>query len=130
NIGHLEATIGMAMLMKVVASLQHKTIAPNIYFNEPNEDIAWGKSQVKIPTEAIQLESNGQPLRMAINLSGYSGTNVHMIFEAAEEITPISAEIQGEQLLVFSAKNIESLKASAQKYINQWEEISQNNFTE
>lgn len=130
NIGHLEATIGMAMLMKVIASLQHKTIAPNIYFNEPNEDIAWGKSQVKIPTEVIHLESNGQPLRMAINLSGYSGTNVHMIFEAAEEKVSTSAEIQGEQLLVFSAKNIDSLKASAQKYINQWEEISQNSFTE
>lgn len=130
NIGHLEATVGMAMLMKVIGSLQHKTIAPNIYFNSPNEDIAWGKIPVIVPTEAIQLENNGQPLRMAINLSGYSGTNVHMIFEEAEAKATSSAEIQGQQLLVWSAKSTESLKDLVQKYINKWDEINQNSFTE
>lgn len=130
NIGHLEAAIGMAMLFKVIGTLKNKTIAPNLYFNEPNEDIQWNRIPVKIPTEAISVSGNGQPLRAAINLSGYSGTNVHMIFEAAEEKAKVFNEIGGDKLLVWSAKSESALKALARKYLSQWNTLTQNSFSE
>ena len=84
NIGHLEAAVGMAMLAKVIASFQHQQIAPNIHLKTLNKDVDWNAIQVKVPTDVItwNKEDKDQPLRAAINLSGYSGTNVHMIFEA------------------------------------------------
>lgn len=129
NIGHLEAAIGMAMLFKVIGTLKHKTIAPNIHFNEPNEDIPWNRIPVKVPTEAIVLPDSNQPLRAAINLSGYSGTNVHMIFEAAEEVQQEQVELSGEQILVWSAKTEDALKGLLEKYLQQWDELAQNSFS-
>lgn len=130
NVGHLEAAIGMAMLFKVIGTLKHKTVAPNLYFNEPNEDIQWNRIPVKVPAEAVALETNGQPLRAAINLSGYSGTNVHMIFEAAEQQSHATTDFVGDKVLVWSAKSEEALQALAQKYISNWKLLSQNSLSE
>ena len=130
NIGHLEATIGMGMLFKVIATLQNKKIAPNIHFNVPNEDIAWEKIPVKIPTEVIPLASSDKPLIAAINLSGYSGTNVHMIFQAAEEQKHSLENNQQAVLLTWSAKTKRALIDLVQKYLEDWERISTYNFSE
>jgi len=127
NIGHLEACIGMAMLFKVIGTLQHKTVAPNIYFDVPNEDIPWKNIPVRIPTEPVALDGQRQPLKAAINLSGYSGTNVHMIFEEAPAATDQQvSDIPGAQLLVWSAKSPEALKALAQKYLDNLSNIRLN----
>ncbi|MCO5229695.1 MAG: type I polyketide synthase [Chitinophagales bacterium] len=130
NIGHLEATIGMAMLFKVIGTLKNKQIAPNIYFNTPNEDIPWSKIPIEVPTEVINVNQGNSPIRAAINLSGYSGTNVHMIFEAAEHSEIKVKENEGNQLLVWSAKCEHSLKNLIQKYLSNWENISKNNFSD
>lgn len=128
NIGHLEATTGMAMLYKVIGTLKNKTIAPNLYFNEPNSDILWDRIPIKVATEPIEIEDNGQPIRAAINLSGYSGTNVHMIFEAAEQETSQADENEKTQVLVWSAKSEQALKGLIEKYLAQWSQLTQNNF--
>ncbi|MCO5248913.1 MAG: type I polyketide synthase [Chitinophagales bacterium] len=128
NLGHSEAAVGMAMLYKVIATLKNKAVAPNLYFEHPNDDIPWQKIPVQVPTEAIELNTNGQPLRAAINLSGYSGTNVHIIFEEAEAVESVSTDTNDEQVLLWSAKSQPALKALAQKYLDNWGEISQNSF--
>ena len=43
NIGHLESAAGISGLMKVVLSLQHEEIPPNLHFNNPNPRIARGE---------------------------------------------------------------------------------------
>lgn len=125
NIGHLEAAIGMAMLFKVIGTLKYKTIAPNIYFDTPNSDIPWETLKVQVPTTAISLSESKHPLRAAINLSGYSGTNVHMIFEEAPVHTTKELPAGQPSLFLFSAKSEEALKALAQKYLD--EKVLDNN---
>lgn len=117
NIGHLEACIGMAMLFKVIGTLQNGTVAPNIHISQLNSDIPWDNIPVKVPTEAVVLNKGEKPLRAAINLSGYSGTNVHMIFEEAPAVTVENNTSEDAQLFVLSAKTRESLEALAEKYI-------------
>jgi len=119
NIGHLEACIGMGMLFKVIGTLKHQTIAPNIYCETPNSDVDWKGLNVEIPTEALPLQKGTQPLRAAINLSGYSGTNVHMIFEEAPQTQVELAETVAPQLYVWSAKSETALKAMAERYVAQ-----------
>jgi acyl transferase domain-containing protein len=85
NIGHLEAGTGMPMLFKVIEILKHKKIPAQINIAALNEDVEWNKINAKVATETIDWKNdNDKPLRAAINLSGYSGTNVHMIFEEAQ----------------------------------------------
>lgn len=116
NIGHLEAGTGMPMLFKVIEILQHKKIPAQININELNEEVDWNKVQVKVATESQDWPAE-QPLYAAINLSGYSGTNVHMIFEAPA-LKSASAEIPAPYHFVLSAKDAVALKHTAQNYLN------------
>jgi acyl transferase domain-containing protein len=118
NIGHLEAGTGMPMMFKIIESIKHKTIPAQINITALNKDVDWNAIKAKVSSETIEWKRNdNQPLRAAINLSGYSGTNVHMIFE---EVKPkqSSVEIAAPYDFILSAKNETSLKNIAQKYLN------------
>ncbi|MEZ5007184.1 MAG: beta-ketoacyl synthase N-terminal-like domain-containing protein [Chitinophagales bacterium] len=120
NIGHLEAAVGMAMLAKIIGSFQHHQIAPNIHIDTPNQDLDWNNIKVKVPTDTVNWNSanSDQPLRAAINLSGYSGTNVHMIFEApkpkAKSLNESKQPVLGFNI---SAKTKQALDQSIENYI-------------
>lgn len=124
NIGHLEAGTGMPMLFKVIEILKHQKIPAQINITALNEDVEWNKINVKVATETIDLfRKDGRPIRAAINLSGYSGTNVHMIFEEAKQKQPSDA-INAPYHFVLSAKDAAALKNTAQKYLieNDWQD--------
>lgn len=124
NIGHLEAGTGMPMLFKVIEILQHQTIPAQINIQTLNEDVDWNKINARVSSTPIEWNKE-KPLRAAINLSGYSGTNVHMIFEAAPKKN-ISDEIEGIQHFVLSAKDAIALRNTAQKYLEEkdWQNIT------
>lgn len=118
NIGHLEAGTGMPMLFKVIEILKHKNIPPQINITSLNEDVNWNDVNVKVNTESIDWKrTDEKPLRAAINLSGYSGTNVHMIFEESKP-NPTSDEIDAPFHFVLSAKDKTALLNTAQKYLS------------
>jgi polyketide synthase PksN len=120
----LEAGTGMPMLFKVIEILKHKKIPAQINIAALNEDVDWNKINAKVTTETIDWKNeDGKPLRAAINLSGYSGTNVHMIFEEAKQKSN-SDEINAPLHFVLSAKDTAALKNIAQKYLNEsdWQE--------
>jgi len=50
NIGHLEASAGIASVIKVVLALQHGAIPPHLHFNEPNPLIPWSEIPINIPS--------------------------------------------------------------------------------
>ncbi len=118
NVGHLEAAIGMAMMAKILCSFKYKTIFPNINIEKLNEDIEWERNNIKVPQENIPWDKEGTMLA-AINLSGFTGTNIHMILEH-EEVISSAKTTQHEEvpaLINISAKSEESLKATVKKYI-------------
>ena len=130
NIGHLEAGTGMPMLFKIIETIQHKKIPAQINLTTLNEDVEWNKINAKVSTETIDWKrEDNQPLRAAINLSGYSGTNVHMIFEEAIP-KKISDELVAPFDFILSAKNEISLKNIAQKYLDEPEFLEQSTLSE
>lgn len=52
-IGHLEGCAGLAGVIKVLLSLKHGIVPPNLLFNELNPDIARYYGPLQIPTTAI-----------------------------------------------------------------------------
>ena len=117
NVGHLEAGTGMPMLFKVIEILKHKKIPAQINISSLNEDVDWNAINAKVSTEEIEWKNdNNAPFRAAINLSGYSGTNVHIIFEEAPTKKQ-SDEIAAPYHFVLSAKDSTALKNTAQKYL-------------
>ncbi|MBF0099980.1 MAG: SDR family NAD(P)-dependent oxidoreductase [Desulfobacterales bacterium] len=81
NIGHLEATSGMAGLIKLVLCFQHQQIPPHLHFKTPNPYIDWKNLSVTIPTSLIPWHSDHQTRIAGVSSFGFSGTNVHVVLE-------------------------------------------------
>lgn len=120
NIGHLEGSAGIASLIKVVLSLQHQAIPPNLHFNTPNPYINWQQLPFTVPTQLTPWpEKNGERIA-SINAYGMSGTNVHVIVGNAPTVPKeIKKNEYPKYLFCLSATDELALRELAQKYA-QW----------
>jgi myxalamid-type polyketide synthase MxaB len=83
NIGHLDASAGIAGLIKVVLALQHREIPPHLHFDEPNPLIDWDHLPFKVPVVPTPWPSNDTPRIAGISAFGLSGANAHVIVQEA-----------------------------------------------
>ncbi|KAL4977326.1 hypothetical protein BDW66DRAFT_150182 [Aspergillus desertorum] len=118
NLGHSEGAAAITSVMKAVLSLEHRTIIPNIKFNNPNPAIPWDKAKLIVPVEPTPWPE-GRAERMSIGSYGIGGSNVHFIIDSAasfnlespKAIPPAVPEAkQPPSLLLFSAGRPEALK--------------------
>ncbi len=115
NIAHLDPAAGVSGLIKVVLSMQHSEIPANLHFDKPNPMIRWDRLPVAIPTKLTPWQAE-QKLA-GVSAFGLSGTNVHVVVEAAapQAITP-GAPDRPCHLLTLSAKNEQALHDVAARY--------------
>lgn len=118
QIGHLESAAGVAGLMKVVLALQHAEIPPHLHLQQPNPYIPWEKLPVVVPTQPTQWPVAADGRRLAgVSSFGMSGTNVHLILEAAPEIKSVQAKTERPlHLLSLSAKTESALQSLVSRY--------------
>ena len=116
NFGHLEAAAGIASLIKVVLCLQNKQIPPHLHFQNPNPYIPWDKLAIAIPTQLTSLSAQDSPNFAGVSCFGMSGTNVHLIVEAANQVKIENHQDTQLHLLTLSAKSEAALGDLAQKY--------------
>jgi acyl transferase domain-containing protein len=116
QIGHLEAAAGIAGLMKVALSLQQEEIPSHLHFRTPNPHIAWERLPFKIPVQPENWPS-GKKRLAGVSAFGASGTNAHVILEAAPglEVPPRKDE-RPCHLLALSARDEAALADLAQRY--------------
>ncbi|OBQ19025.1 type I polyketide synthase [Anabaena sp. AL93] len=120
NMGHMGAAAGVGSLIKVVLSLQHNHIPPNLHFDKPNRRIPWHKLPVTVPTELMPWPEH-EPKLAGVSAFGMSGTNVHVIVEAAPQLQQVELSSQGiepsSHLLTLSAKSEKALNDLAHRYL-------------
>ncbi|NSL86223.1 SDR family NAD(P)-dependent oxidoreductase [Chitinophaga sp. Mgbs1] len=86
NIGHVTAAAGVAGLVKVLLSMQHKMIPASLHFETGNTNIAFAGSPFYVNTALKKWETpDQQPRLAALSSFGLSGTNAHMIIEEAPQ---------------------------------------------
>lgn len=122
-IGHLEGGAGLAGVLKALLSIKHRTIFPNLLFNELNPQIAPYYDGFQIPTSPLPWPElpPGAPLRVSVNSFGFGGTNAHAIIESYEpDGSDGLAEAGGAHLspFVLSAHSASSLLGNAQALLN------------
>ncbi|KAM5469274.1 Type I Iterative PKS [Microsporum audouinii] len=121
NIGHTEATSGLASVIKVVLAMENGMLPPSINFEKPNPQLALGDRRLKVVTELEQWPTaSSQTMRTSVNNFGYGGSNAHIIMEDANGFTrdgivnghangvnlhTSEPNGNGYQLLVISAKD-------------------------
>lgn len=121
NIGHLEASSGMASVIKSVCILNEKEIAPHIGMKKLNPKIDLEKLMLRIPLENEAWPNDGKDPIIGVNSFGFGGTNAHVILtEAKNEVKNDGRVINEEnpKVLAISAKSDESLEKLIDKYID------------
>jgi acyl transferase domain-containing protein len=124
NIGHLEATSGMAGLIKVLLAMQHEKIPATINFKQLNSYIELDDSPFYIVDEiqewnCLNNEDDSLiPRRAGVSSFGYGGTNVHLVLEEYQEKTNKDFYQEQEHLFVLSAKTKDRLISYAKKMVD------------
>ena len=83
NIGHLEAAAGIAGFIKTVLALESASLPTTLHQVRPNPRIAWEKLPLQVVDRPVPWPQGG-PRRAGVSSFGFSGTNAHVILEAAE----------------------------------------------
>jgi acyl transferase domain-containing protein len=118
NFGHLEAAAGVAGLIKVVLTLEHGELPPSLHFRTPNPHIDWAALPVRVVTARTPWPRRDQPRRASVSSFGFSGTNAHVVLEAAPA-QPASSENLGDaHLLVLSARSRRALSSLATQFVD------------
>jgi len=86
NIGHLEATAGVAGLIKTALALKHRQIPANLHFETPNPQIPFADLNLQVPTTLMPWPAPSNGRRFAsVNSFGFGGANANVVLEEAPE---------------------------------------------
>ncbi|MDM0053599.1 type I polyketide synthase [Variovorax sp. J22R115] len=126
NLGHLEACAGMAGLIKVVLSLQHRQIPPHLHFSAPTPHLPWNELPFVVPTETRPWPEAASPRRAGVSSFGFSGVNAHVVLEEAPRAAPRANEADAAadrplHLLVLSGRCDAALRESARRHAAHFE---------
>ncbi|XP_058840211.1 fatty acid synthase-like [Topomyia yanbarensis] len=79
NIGHSEATAGIASIAKGIITLENGMIPPNINISTPRQDIsALAEGRLQVVTDPQPLEGS----LIALNSFGFGGANAHALIRS------------------------------------------------
>ena len=88
SLGHSESSSGLAGVMKAVLAIEHGQIPATIGLVNPNPNIDFDGSRVKVVTEMTPWPASKPIKRASVNSFGYGGANAHCIVESIESIVP------------------------------------------
>ena len=110
NFGHLEAAAGAAGILKVMLSMQHRTLPPMLHFERLNPHIELEGSPFFIVDRQRPWDAD-EPRRAGVSSFGFGGVNAHVVIE--EYPRQMRQADDAEQLLVVSARDRERLQLMA-----------------
>jgi acyl transferase domain-containing protein/acyl carrier protein/NAD(P)-dependent dehydrogenase (short-subunit alcohol dehydrogenase family)/ubiquinone/menaquinone biosynthesis C-methylase UbiE len=116
NVGHLEASAGVAGLIKVLLALRHKTIPGQALFRTLNPHIRLDNTPFRIATNSEPWNvENGSRRRVAgLSSFGFGGANAHVVIEEAPPSDDTPGQTQSQPYpIVLSAKTKTALKEMA-----------------
>jgi acyl transferase domain-containing protein len=117
NIGHLGGAAGIAGLLKLVLSIEHRELPASLHFRAPNPDIPLDELRLRVVGTACRWPAQDRPLVAGVSSFGMGGTNCHLVLGETPVSTP--AEIAGttpaghDVAWVLSARSAESLRSQA-----------------
>jgi acyl transferase domain-containing protein len=117
NIGHTEGAAGLAGVAKVILALQKASIPPSLNFKSGNPHIDWSAGiAVATAERPFPRDARGR-LVAGVSAFGFSGTNAHVILEAAPTTEAQEPAMERPaHVLALSARTDEGLRALAGRW--------------
>lgn len=122
NIGHLEAASGIAGLIKVALSLQHRQIPPSLHFHQINPYIPIDRLPLKVQQTLGVWPQVDRSALAGVSSFGFGGANAHIILEEAPQVQTTQPQendpssFDRAYLLPLSARSYEALRSLARSY--------------
>jgi len=123
NLGHTEAAAGVAGLVKAVLSVERAYVPAHLHFGKLNPAID-GEAMAAAGVEVCRQGRAWSGARRVAGVSsfGFSGTNAHVVLEAAEAAAAREGAAAQLPLLVLSASSeaqLAALKTAVAEYLGQ-----------
>ncbi len=103
NIGHLEAASGIAALIKVVLSLHHESIPPQLNFEQANPYVNFDGTLFEIAKAEQPWPRSPRPRIAGVSTFGFGGTNAHLVVAEA----PVDQAVERSPSRLNSLESIE-----------------------
>ncbi len=120
NLGHTQAAAGVAGVMKMVLAMRHGVVPASLHVDEPSSHVDWSAGAVALAREATPWPVVDRPRRAAVSSFGISGTNAHVVLEAAPEPDldgePGSVVAGGLLAVLVSARSSAALAGQANRW--------------
>ncbi|MGC7097560.1 type I polyketide synthase [Amycolatopsis lurida] len=123
NIGHAQAAAGVSGIIKMVGALRHGVLPKTLHVDEPSGNVDWTAGTARLLTEPRPWPEQGGARRAGISSFGLSGTNAHVIIEAAPPVeetpTPEPTVKASVVPVVLSGKTAEAVQAQARQLLSE-----------
>ena len=119
NVGHTEGAAGVAGLIKAALVVHHGQVPASLHLTQPNPDVPWADLPLRVPTSLCDLSPGDRPRRAGVSSFGISGTNAHVVLEAAPSAAAAVCAAEKPIVLPLSARSPEALRALAGRHA-QW----------
>ena len=127
NIGHLEASAGIAGVIKTVMAMQYKKLPPNLHLHNKNQFINWDSLSLE-PLSQVREWTSDKPRVAGVSSFGFSGTNAHVVLEEFVHEKKTSPD-KAQAIILISAKTKDALAHLQERYLDALHEANLKDFT-